>query len=708
MLSGNPTDDAISVHVKVLPDHFEAIGAQVLQSEFGLADAASPSEAEVMVATIDPDAAGAGGSSMPPGKLTRDDLARSLGIAGQQSEYDVGSLKILRQGVMFHRYEAAERTCSVLCTLDTEATEAGGRTLSMPIGPPPAHVKDGHSYLVTDVNFELNLKNRDRLEWRACIEADTGAVLYLEALVGGINGLVFVTDPTTSHGGPSAAADNAQLNLRRASVPLHGLNGQADPQSLVGPNVEIDDFSKLPVADIGGKAPPPTKPKGESFDYQARTNDFASVNAYYHCDRFIRLVEELGFNRSEYFPGTRFPLSVDARGMPLTEESGNVVNAECRGTFTNSPEGSTIRGIDRIVFCLAENAHLTEPMGNASDWRVVLHELGGHGVLYNHVGSSRFRFSHTAGDSLAAILNDPQSQASDKGMTFPWTRYVPSRRHDRSVASGWGWDSALDQNDGATRLKREQILSSTHVRLYQAIGGSDIRLSVRLFAAKFATYLILRAIQTLTPLTNPRHASDWLCALIVADACNWESEGHAGGAYEKVIRWAFEQQDLFGGSPPDVDVYIDDGRGGGYAHQPSLGDCPAIWNRHAADGVGIHQAPVPGINQAYVKVRNCGVMRVGEVTVRAFQGKPHSRLVYPDDFEPMEVAQLVVQGSLDPSGELIVGPFAWVPAADSDNHLMMAVSAEGDPSNIEKFDVRNSISACRLVPHDNNLGMRRV
>ena len=55
----------------------------------------------------------------------------------------------------------------------------------------------------------------------------------------------------------------------------------------------------------------------------------------------------------------------------------------------------------------------------------------------------------------------------------------------------------------------------------------------------------------------------------------------------KVIRWAFEKQGLFQlpgtptpndnvGSPPAVDVYIDDGRHGEYDYQPNHWSCQDI------------------------------------------------------------------------------------------------------------------------------------
>ena len=60
----------------------------------------------------------------------------------------------------------------------------------------------------------------------------------------------------------------------------------------------------------------------------------------------------------------------------------------------------------------------------------MLHELGGHGILWDHVDSPNFGFAHSAGDSIAAILNDPDTQISgaDRFITFPWVNI--GRRHD--------------------------------------------------------------------------------------------------------------------------------------------------------------------------------------------------------------------------------------------------------------------------------------
>ena len=182
----------------------------------------------------------------------------------------------------------------------------------------------------------------------------------------------------------------------------------------------------------------------------------------------------------------------------------------------------------------------------------------------------------------------------------------------------------------------------------------------------------------------------------------------AAAPTKRSIRWAFEKQGLFGGEPPDVDVYIDDGRHGEYQYKRDYSSCPAIWNRHSDDGRETHQVPRPNVvNCAYVKIKNRGRREAASVVVDAFQNKPRSDLVYPDDWQAMMTSQLSAATISPHSQDVKVGPFKWIPSAGK-NAILMAVSADGDRSNLHKFASGRSIPDWRLVPHDNNLGMRNV
>ena len=50
------------------------------------------------------------------------------------------------------------------------------------------------------------------------------------------------------------------------------------------------------------------------------------------------------------------------------------------------------------------------PLGIAADARWIWHEIG-HVLLTTSVGELQFRFAHSPGDALAAIVLDPESDA---------------------------------------------------------------------------------------------------------------------------------------------------------------------------------------------------------------------------------------------------------------------------------------------------------
>src|SRR5712691_6524602 len=60
------------------------------------------------------------------------------------------------------------------------------------------------------------------------------------------------------------------------------------------------------------------------------------------------------------------------------------------------------------------------------------------------------------------------------------------------------------------------------------------------------------------------------------------------------------------------------------------------------------------------------------------------------------------------ASEVIVGPFEWKPSQAGHECMIMVASAPGDASNIHNFDPGESIPEWRLVPHDNNIGLRNV
>ena len=309
-------------------------------------------------------------------------------------------------------------------------------------------------------------------------------------------------------------------------------------------------------------------------------------------------------------------------------------------------------------------------------------------------------------------------------------RYAPFRQirwmnHD--VAAGWAWggsnDAPFTSADPAGYLA-EQILATCHFRIYRSIGGDSNNLGRRQLASRVMTYLIVRAVGDLTPMTNPATALAWCNRLIATDLLDWTSEGLSGGAYNKVIRWGFEEQGLFqppgaptpvttAGAPPDVDVYIDDGRGGEYPYQAVHWNTTSIWNRNAADGGTGHQPAIEGqTNYAYVKVKNRGTTAAANVTVKGYHSLPGAGLTWPTDFTAMSPATGHTAASVpaNSSLEVMLGPFEWVPNVNAYGHdcVLMIASVAGDPSNVDNFVPGETIAEWRLVPHDNNIGQRNV
>lgn len=628
-------------------------------------------------------------------------MAEVLGKSGKAVNVDVGGPEGLIRGRFFiYQYDAAKRSEDFpkeeatpepkIGAAGTTATLVRHDLPTLPLPPVPTTIRDGSWRLVAELVFRMPFNKRP-MNWRVLVDVETGAILYVRALASGVSGWVFPVDPIT--GGVAAgtpAATSATLNGARGTVSLLGLVPPAPGanQALTGEFIQISDFEPATAA-------PPTAAVGASFNYDARTNNFAAVNAYYHCDRFFRLVQDLGFQIEDYFDGTSFPVPVDHRGRFGTAD-GVERNASCSG------DGDGIASVD---FELADLGDTANPIGIAADWRVVLHELGGHGIIYDHFGTANFGFSHSAGDSFAVILNDPDTQAADRFESFPWVSFV-GRRHDRAVGAGWGWGGVQDTGGYSS----EQILSTTMFRIYRSLGGDSISLDRRQFAARYVAYLMLQAVNTM--VFNPATPNAFLAGLLAADDGEWASEGMSGKAYGKVMSWAFEKQNLNSGAPPSVDVYIDDGRAGEYDYLPVHWGTTTIWNRRAPDGLTAHQEAALGApNYAYVKIKNRGTTVANNVVVKGFHCKPSAGVRWPTDLQPFTTAQLSA-GSLQPNNaeEKIIGPFEWTPILNAWGHdcMMMMVSAAGDPANVDNFTALDSIEDWRLVPNDNNVGQRNV
>jgi hypothetical protein len=625
-------------------------------------------------------------------------------------------IRFIRGRFWIYKYDAADRFEKEEDLPDIQEEPEHHHVPSLALEPVDGSIKEGAYYLVAEVTFEVKT-GMDRMVWRALIELETNSVLYLRALSDNASAMVFKNDPISKTGNTAldSASTSATLDPHQDDIVLQNLDAPAaGVQSLSGTYAEVTQFE-------GPDITPPTENTGIDFDYETRTNDFASVSGYYHVDRIFREIADLGFDLATYFSNTTFPIPVDIRCF-------DNINAHC--------VGNGLGGIGHVGYGLMDTTDLVNKLGRACDPRVHWHEVCGHGILYEGVGTANFGFAHSAGDGLSGIYFDPESNCKGVDGTpvgkpgdlrFTYVPWHPSlhRRFDREIASGWAWGGSQD-NSG---YKSEEILATTHFNIYRAIGGDSTSLGRRKFASRMAIYLILRAIQNLTPASNPAYAREFAAELMTVDALNWTSEGIFGGAYGKVIRWAFEKQGEYqsplivnggpgdgsvttAGDPPDIDVYINDGRDGEYDYQAVHWNTTTVWNRRSADGLSAHEEPELGsTNYMYVKVKNRGTQQANNVVVKGYHTKPGAGLLWPSDFESFTTSQIAV-GTLNAnnSEERIVGPFEWTPNTNAYGHdcVLMVVSADGDPANIDNFTAGESIPLWRLVPNDNNTAQRNV
>ena len=648
-------------------------------------------------------------------QFSAEDLAKLLRSGGSEERRDI---KINQTRFVIYRYEAKKRQF-----VDTAEEKALEPLPTLPLPDVPEGISDGNFYVVLEVYFTMPLENWDTLNWLALIEVETGAILLLRAIVAHAQGYVFLHDPVTESGITTNAPNSNEMTLSgfQDNVTLQGLNSPngAGVQSLAGSLVTVS--SSL--------ATPPTTTSPFEFFYPVRTNNFSAVNAYHNCDRFFRLISDLGINRATYLGGTSFPVSVNHR-------FGSSVNANCPGDAAGD-------GIGAVNFELADSSDTTNPLGVACDWPVVLHEIGGHGILYDHIQNGQWwlGFAHSQGDSFAAILNDPESAltGAERFVTFPFSRFwdesFATRRHDRDVASGWGWGGSMDNNfgNGYHGYQSESILATIIFRLYRSMGGDAATVNQKRFASRFAAFILLTTVGSLTSTsaaaidktsqTDYAPVTDYEARMETADLATFTPATppgtHTGGAYHKVIRWAFEKQGLFRaagaavtaeGSPPPVDVYINDGRNGEYQYLANHWSCTDIWNRTSMGaGGGVHEEPIVGAtNYAYVRIKNRGSQMATNVVVAGFHCRPGIGLTYPVDWEAMTDATLTAPDlAANDNVGVVVGPFRWTPSQEGHECMFFSVSAAGDASNIDAR-ITGSIPEWRLVPHDNNIAQRNV
>ncbi len=533
------------------------------------------------------------------------------------------------------------------------------------------------------------------------------AVLSLELPASGVtvSTTTYGWDPVTRGlAGLSPTSSAAALDAVRETIPLD-ITATAPLTT-----------SRVYSINVNGPIDLPAAPYTDSI----RSATGARLAAVVAADAAFAAMEDLGFTLTTYLPGQvangRWPLPIDGSCGAAPGVTVNVTDWASVLTF-GAPANTASGGVDR---------------------RVVFHEVFGHVVLLNRVGQLNLPFAHSFGDGIAAILADVDMVDRADFRTFPFTHPADAnvfdtgdefaRRHDRVPTAGknWGWGAGIHPAGfSLDAYREEQKLSSTLFRLYRALGGDSSNASVRRNAARITTWLTLKTAEGLSTAALADTPELFAGAMFAADGQDWTTMGWYGGAWHKVIRWAFEKQGLYTspvsvetvGLPPAVDLFVANARGGEYGYASTWSTTTGIWNRKAADGGTTHQTPVYGAtNYLYVKLGNRGATAAADVKVSAWLSTK-AAASFPGDFLgigkvsgssniALTLGAPIVPGG-DP-GTVVVGPFAWRPKSSYFQTILVAAEHADDRSNLGSFSAAEPISVARLVPSDNNTGSRSL
>ncbi len=578
---------------------------------------------------------------------------------------------------------------------------------------------------------------------------------------------------------PASQGSGALISARRPTRPEATLDLYRDTTALLPPAVNgrlslANAFVKVVSPRVGSEPQPPKSDPHSVPDANPmpRSDDLAAIHAYLRGQEWLQRFECYGLLQTDYFKMAKLPLLMMHRASFAYASNGETVNAQVspdsKGQSLFDPFDADARPQLQVAFGSANLSHRemlpnnagfmrAQPLGLAADRRWAWHEFG-HVLNFASTGELEFRFAHSAGDAMAAIVADPHTELTSppllRHLTFPWA--MLTRSHARPADLGWCWCGRRSllrraELDAAPRIPggyfEEQLMSSSLFRLYCAIGGETCRDEDRRYGASdYVVYLIMRAIALLGPADKvpARSADQFVSALIDADVgtldwdvlATWPEEPHnkvsrklhrVGGAVHKVIRWAFERQGLYAtddsrtivegpGAPPKVDIHIpgSDERGDGCYEPVEL-----VWS------AAVHQpwhAPVDSIyangsNTLRVKVRNRGSEEAQDVSVQVLASRADAN---PLDWKPLAASGQTVTQNLgagssrtfafnaeDAAQQPLTGDYLVLAAATCDadraNLDPKATMPCGDPKWLTDTSLLTD-----LVANDNNLGLRII
>ncbi len=550
----------------------------------------------------------------------------------------------------------------------------------------------GRHYLAWQVTLRTK---RPLSAWLLLVDAVSGALLEARDLFSYASGHGKVFDPnpivtsgdlTLSWSTPAKA-----LNALRAPVKLERLlpkDGQG--------RLHLDGAWVHMEESVDPKFPEPTSKSG-SFLFSAKSRKFLDVMAYYHIDalqQYIRTDLEL--------PGVaEYSIKVDPQG-----ENG-IDLSQGTGAGIVFGEGGVPDATDAMVI-VHEYGHALEDALNPNS------------NLNDYASGEAEGFS----DFLAAVYFDDKHKPVNpptRGMMFSWNwnpTDVPnrSRCYDLSApanAGDWFVGSGYDL---------AQLWSSATFELYRKLGGDAADPAVKRSARDLSIRLHLMAHAkipgsgaTVTQAAQEFEAAD-------TGLAPWR---YANGLHLKVIYDTFLRRKVSGYTAKPVDVFVDDGRGGGYGAadgnndnfqnilwRDNFTDTKDIWVKRvpyaggAVPSPGDHEAPLrdqPA--HVYVQVKNRGAVGSGPVTVRVFRAAAGGPRLWSSGWTEIPPAP-AQPPDVPAAGAVTAGPFTWTPATAGKISLLAIVECAQDRAVTQDLGANPGVPFADLVPFDNNIAMR--
>lgn len=573
--------------------------------------------------------------------------------------------------------------------------------------------QEGQYFLAWDTTVRTQ---RPTHLWRILIDAVTGQLLNVIDLLQYATGTgeVFDPNPIVTSGDATLRHTSlvATVDGQRLSVPFSDLD-PADGGGnlhLHGPYVHMAEEDSPTIAEPGNAA--------GDFNYSWQEEGFLDAMAYFHIDRFQAYIQSvLGMTNV-----ANYSIPVDPQGYGGADNS------------FYTPGGGTgyIRFGGGIV-----PPPSTNPVPDAADAMVVLHEYG-HAIQDN-VNPGFTDFYTTSGlgegfgDFLAAVYYDDKhaNPPATRGYMMSWdsemgTGSWSGRRYDME----YGFDDPTylgytDSHDTG------QLWCATLFELYRKLGGDSAYAGIKQYARDLAIRLHLAANFNV-PQTSA--TVQQMGQQIEAADHNLGGWRYANGLHRKVIYDTFRRRHLPGYTDLPVDVYIDDGRAGGYGSlsgndhfaetlwQDVFWETQEIWTRpapyvsaaaQAAATPADHIEPVVGSTAyLYVRVKNRGTASAGSgpVTVKAFHCAPGMGLTWPDDWTPMDPPTGADVSNVLPgtSAGVVVGPFSWTPTEVGHECALAIVECGQDRALTQDLASSDHVADGDLVPFDNNIAQRNL